>query len=361
MNADHAESHLQFMARALLLAAALVISATAAAQGFLEEIVVTAQKRSENLQDVPMSISALDAEALEAARVEKIGELALRIPNLSYSTFSSGRSELTVRGIGNSGATRSGLENSVILFVDEVYIARSTSYFFELFDLEQASVMRGPQGVLFGKNVVGGAISLTTRAPSVEDADARFLAGYGSFNAIDLKGVLSGPLGPNVGGKMSLVRKTRDGYGMDLISGADSDDEDLLALRAQLRVRQHAPAIEDGGRLRRAGGPREETVLQQPVGDFAERVVDAAALAALSRGQSYRSHLRADRGIRCNAPEKLHIGIVHGLGEAGGEEIGDVIPAHDDAGFVIVEVDVEIYVRRLADGEIRRSEPRHFP
>ncbi|MCY4476494.1 MAG: TonB-dependent receptor [Gammaproteobacteria bacterium] len=214
----------------------LVITASARAQGYLEEVVVTAQKRSENLQDVPMSISALDAEALEAGRVEEIGELALRIPNLSYSTFSSGRSELTVRGIGNSGATRSGLENSVILFVDEVYIARSTSYFFELFDLEQASVLRGPQGVLFGKNVVGGAISLTTRPPGIEDAEAAFLAGYGSLNAIDLKGVLSGPLGSNVGGKISLVRKARDGYGMDLISGAESDDEDLLALRAQVRI-----------------------------------------------------------------------------------------------------------------------------
>ncbi|MXW73285.1 MAG: TonB-dependent receptor [Chromatiales bacterium] len=219
-----------------LLFACSTAMLSARADGVLEEVVVTAQKRSENLQDVPMSISALDAGAMEAGRVEKIGELALRIPNLSYSTFSSGRSELTVRGIGNSGATRSGLENSVILFVDEVYIARSTSYFFELFDLEQASVLRGPQGVLFGKNVVGGAISLTTRAPSVEGAEARFLAGYGSFNAVDLKGVLSGPLGPNIGGKISLVRKTRDGYGMDLISGAESDDEDLLALRAQLRV-----------------------------------------------------------------------------------------------------------------------------
>ena len=230
------ESRLHATVKAVLLAAVLATGASASAQGFLEEIVVTAQKRSENLQDVPMSISALDAEALEAGRVEKVGELALAIPNLSYSTFSSGRPELTVRGIGNSGATRSGLENSVILFVDEVYIARSTSYFFELFDLEQASVLRGPQGVLFGKNVVGGAISLTTRSPSMEGAEARFLAGYGSFNAIDLKGVLAGPLGPNVGGKISLVRKTRDGYGMDLISGAESDDEDLLALRAQLRV-----------------------------------------------------------------------------------------------------------------------------
>ena len=218
------------------LSGCLLISLNAHAEGILEEIVVTAQKRVQNLQDVPMSISALDGSTLQAGRVEKLGDLALRIPNLSYSTFSSSRSELTVRGIGNSGATRSALENSVIVFVDEVYIARSTSHFFEMFDLEQASVLRGPQGVLFGKNVVGGAISLTTQAPGLESTETKLLAGYGSFNAAEIKGVLSGPLASNVGAKISLLRKTRDGYGSDLISGAESDDEDLLALRAQLRM-----------------------------------------------------------------------------------------------------------------------------
>lgn len=218
------------------LAACFLISQPAGADGFLEEVVVTAQKRTENLQDVPMSISALDEAALEAGRVEKIADLALRIPNLSFSTFSSGRSELTVRGIGNSGATRSALENSVILFVDEVYIARSTSYFFELFDLEQATVLRGPQGALFGKNVVGGAISLKTKAPPLDSTEAKLLAGYGSFGATELKGVFSGPLAFDVGGKISLVLKNRDGYGMDLLSGAESDDENLLALRSQVRI-----------------------------------------------------------------------------------------------------------------------------
>jgi len=97
-------------------------------------------------------------------------------------------------------------------------------------------VLRGPQGVLFGKNVVGGAVSLTTKAPSLEATEAKILAGYGAYGAAELKGLLSGPLAPAVGGKVSLLRKTRDGYGMERISGAESDDEDLLALRAQMRV-----------------------------------------------------------------------------------------------------------------------------
>ena len=219
----------------VLAAVLTAASACALAQGYLEEVVVTAQKRSESLQDVPISIRALDGEALEAGRVETISDLSMRVPNLNYSAFSSGRPELTVRGISNSAA-RSGLENSVIVFVDEVYIARSTSYFFELFDLEQAAVLRGPQGVLFGKNVVGGAISLTTRPPSLDASEVRMQAGYGSFNALELKGMLSAPLAANVGGKISFLRKTRDGFGMDLISGAESDDEDLLAARAQLLV-----------------------------------------------------------------------------------------------------------------------------
>ena len=82
---------------AALLVLCIIVSISARAEGYLEEVVVTAQKRTENLQDVPMSISALDGQALEAGRVEKLGDLALRIPNLSYSTFSSSRSELTVR------------------------------------------------------------------------------------------------------------------------------------------------------------------------------------------------------------------------------------------------------------------------
>ena len=218
-----------------LATACAALCLTARAEGVLEEIVVTAQKRSENLQDVPMSISALDGETLEAGRVEKVGDLALRIPNLSYSTFSSGRPALSVRGIGNTTA-RSALEKSVIVFVDEVYIARPTAYFFELFDLEQAAVLRGPQGVLFGKNVTGGAVSLTTRAPGLEDTQARLQVGYGSYNAAELKGVLSAPVSSTVSGKLSMVRKKRDGYGMDLLSGAESDDENLLALRTQWRV-----------------------------------------------------------------------------------------------------------------------------
>ena len=177
------------------------------AQGVLEEIVVVAQKRRENLQDVPLSIAAFDRDTLENRRIGRIDDVAQRVPNLSFSTFSSGRPEFTVRGIGTSGIARSALENSVIVFVDEVYVSRSSASFFELFDLEQVSVLRGPQGTLFGKNVVGGAISLTTARPNVDHWEAKLEAGYGSFNAREFKALISGPLSEWVAGKLSLLKR----------------------------------------------------------------------------------------------------------------------------------------------------------
>ena len=200
----------------------------------LEEVVVTAQKRAENLQDVPLSISAFNANTLETQRIEGIAEVAQRVPNLSYSLFSSGRPEFTIRGIGTTTIARSGLENSVILFVDEVYISRSSASEFDLFDLEQVSVLRGPQGTLFGKNVVGGAISITTSKPNTEEVKAKFLAGYGNYDATEFKGLVTGPLSDRIAGKISFLKKDHDGYGVDIVNGQRSDDNDSLAFRGQV-------------------------------------------------------------------------------------------------------------------------------
>ena len=203
------------------------------AQGVIEEIVVVAQKRRENLQDVPLSIAAFDRDALENRRIDRIDDVAQRVPNLAFSTFSSGRPEFTVRGIGTSSIARSALENSVIVFLDEVYVSRSSASLFELFDLEQVSVLRGPQGTLFGKNVVGGAISLTTSQPNADHWEAKLQAGYGNFDAREFKALISGPLSERVAGKFSFLKKDRDGFGKDLLSGRESDDQDVLALRGQ--------------------------------------------------------------------------------------------------------------------------------
>ena len=218
--------------------ALLALAGVAAhAQSALEEVIVTAQKRAEDQQDVPIAITALDAEALEEQRIERLDEVTQRVPNVAYSTFSSGRPEYTVRGIGTATLARSALENSVIVFVDEVYVSRSAASEFDLFDLEQISVLRGPQGTLFGKNVVGGAISITTARPNFDAFEARLHAGVGNFDATDLKGLLSGPLGDNVAGKLSFAKRDRNGFGVDLLSGAEADDLDTLGARGQLAVR----------------------------------------------------------------------------------------------------------------------------
>ena len=202
----------------------------------IEEIVVTAQKRAEDLQDVPLAITAFNASTMETQRIESISDVAARTPNLTYSSFGGNRPEFTIRGVGTAGAVRAALDNAVVLFLDEVYIPRSTASTLELFDLEQVSVLRGPQGTLFGKNVVGGAISLTTRKPSLDETVGKFKVSSGDFSLFEAQGYVSGPFSENVAGKFSFSRKTRDGFGRDIVTGIESDDLDSTYLRGQLLV-----------------------------------------------------------------------------------------------------------------------------
>jgi iron complex outermembrane receptor protein len=130
----------------------------------LEEIVVTARKREERLQDVPLAISALSQDALAKAGAVNVRDLAQSVPGLFYRGFDDGHPNLFIRGVG----TRSydaGAESSVGTFIDGVYIARFGAQVQDLADVERVEVLRGPQGALFGRNTIGGAINVVTHKP----------------------------------------------------------------------------------------------------------------------------------------------------------------------------------------------------
>ena len=208
---------------------------SAQAQGAaLEEIIVTAQKRAEDLQEVPLSIAAFSEQMIENKRIANIGDIAGSTPNFNYSVFGGGRPEFTIRGIGTTGVVRAGLDNAVITFVDEVYVSRSSASTFELFDLEQVSVLRGPQGTLFGKNVVGGAVSITTKKPSLEGFEGKVKVGGGNYGLRDLKAYVNGPFSDALAGKLTVSSVTRDGFGHDTITGQELDDMDSQSVRGQL-------------------------------------------------------------------------------------------------------------------------------
>ena len=176
----------------------------------LEEVVVTANRREENLQTVPLSITAFSGEELEAQGITDLKGITERTPGFSMGEFNPGQTQLYIRGIG-SNEDGAGGDQSVVVFVDEVYIGRSAGQDVDLFDLERVEVLRGPQGTLFGRNVVGGAISVTTSKPT---ADTRLAleGSFGNFGAVSLRGLASGALSENVFGKMSFSSRRRDGY-----------------------------------------------------------------------------------------------------------------------------------------------------
>ena len=176
----------------------------------VEEIIITSERRAENLQDVPVAVTALTAETIERERVEKLSDIALMTPNFTIGQQSPTQPELTIRGIGSSDR-EAGSDRSVVVFVDEVYIGRAGASTFDLFDLERIEVLRGPQGTLYGRNVVGGAINLISARPT-EEARAKFHVGLGSEGLFELKGLISGALSEGMNGKFSASIKQRDGF-----------------------------------------------------------------------------------------------------------------------------------------------------
>ena len=136
-----------------------------------EEVVVTAQRRSQSMQDVPVTITAFDAETIRTSRLQQVEDIALRTPGLSFDAFPATQPRLAIRGIGSSDRGAAGDPSSAV-FLDEVYLGRPAAIAFDVFDVERIEVLKGPQGTLYGRNVVGGAISIITASPDLYETDA---------------------------------------------------------------------------------------------------------------------------------------------------------------------------------------------
>ena len=218
-----------------LAVAATLLSAGAIAQetSELEEIIVTATKRAQTLQDVPVAVSVTPVETINKASIKDISDLASIVTSLRVSTLqTSTNTNFIIRGFGN-GANNPGIEPSVGLFIDGVYRSRSAGAIGDLVDVERVEVLRGPQSTLFGQNASAGVISLVTQKPQFE------WGGYvegtvGNYNAKILKSKVTGPISENVAFSISSVSNKRDGYFTELASGAKLNNRDRSDVRAQL-------------------------------------------------------------------------------------------------------------------------------
>jgi iron complex outermembrane receptor protein len=187
--------------------------ATAADDVALDEVVVTAQFREQNVQDTPLAITAVSAEMLEARSQTNISEIANQAPNVTLKQQSPmfGPSMAAyIRGIG-AGDFNPALEPGVGMYVDDVYIATLTGSLLDLLDLERVEVLRGPQGTLAGRNAIGGSIKLYSKKPSANDSGS-FAATYGSRNRLDLRGTANFALTDNLFMRISGVDKKQGGY-----------------------------------------------------------------------------------------------------------------------------------------------------
>jgi iron complex outermembrane receptor protein len=198
----------------------------------LDEVLVTAQRRVQNLQHVPVSVTAFAGDRIQEGDITGIRDIALETPNFTFTQFNVGEPEYFIRGIGNTNDS-AGADPAVGTFIDDVYIGRTGGTAMELYELDRVEVLRGPQGALFGKNVVGGAISIYTRKPTTEFA-GRIGVTVGNYNARTLRGLINGSISDTVSGIFTFSKHDRDGYVDNVIDGLDYQDENNLSLRGQL-------------------------------------------------------------------------------------------------------------------------------
>ncbi|AIL59424.1 TonB-dependent receptor [Pseudomonas alkylphenolica] len=184
-------------------------TAVKASDSQLKTVTVTARRREESAQDVPTPMSVIDGQALETQRVYRIQDLQQLVPSVNVAYMHARQSSVSIRGLGNNPAS-DGLEGSVGLYLDNVYLGRPGMAVFDLMDIEQLEVLRGPQGTLFGKNTTAGVINISTRAPSFTP-ERSIETSVGEDGYFQTKGTLSGPLSETLAGRISAYRTRSDG------------------------------------------------------------------------------------------------------------------------------------------------------
>lgn len=217
-------------------------AATAEKSSVLEEVVVTARRRGEeSLQNVSIAVSVLSEEALRDAGIVEFAEVAARTPSFTFQEQIGNQQEVVVRGIGTLRLTGSAAEPSVGTFIDEVYVGRRGTATPPMFDLQRVEVVRGPQGTLYGKNVVGGAVNLITAQPSFETSGRASLS-YGQYDVrggqdmLGAEAYVTGGLSDTVAGRLAVQYREHDGYSYNIVRDEVLDEYEGYALRGSLLI-----------------------------------------------------------------------------------------------------------------------------
>jgi iron complex outermembrane receptor protein len=201
----------------------------------LDQVMVTAQKRTELAQEVPISLSAFNQRTMDVFRLDDIRDISRLTPGLLVSAFNFSSPTIAIRGASNT-FTQIGANKPVAVVLDDLFIPRNSAAVFDLYGLNSVQVLRGPQGTLFGRNVTGGAILLDSGKPALGEASGSIRVGAGNYDFKQFDGLVDAPIGDKAALRLAGSIRTRDGYGRDRLTGAEADDQDSRSLRAQLRL-----------------------------------------------------------------------------------------------------------------------------
>lgn len=215
---------------------------TVADQTGLEQIVVTAQKRSESVQDIPLAVTAVGGEALRDRQVSSVESLSSIAPSINFGNY-GGSARIAVRGIGFDTATP-GAEGRVAYHLDGVYISRPSAQMGTFYDIERIEVLRGPQGTLYGRNATGGSINVISRAPTEVPSGYANIT-VGNYGRVAIESALSGQITEGASARMAVMSNNRNGYGKNEYSGKDIDDANQRGGRVTLRLKPAADVTVD--------------------------------------------------------------------------------------------------------------------
>ncbi len=278
----------------VVLLMALPDAASAAEQqAIIEEVIVTATKREQSVQDVPIAVTAISAESLERAGVQDLRDLSTVATsfNMNTSQTESQGATLRIRGVGTTG-NNIGLESAVGVFLDGVYLSRPGVALGDLMDVEAIEVLRGPQGTLFGRNTSAGALNIRTKKPNFEENEFFANLTAGNFDSTNVQVGASGPLSDTLAYRISGAVRNQDGF-LDSTTGAESRDRDRWLVRGQL---QWAPS---------------DTVDVRLIADYSEaeeQCCDAVVLLesdTVAAGSFAAAGLPADGGVQVSGGSAL--------------------------------------------------------
>src|ERR1700737_2431535 len=239
-------------------------SAESADGAALEEIVVTAQRREENLQRAAIAVSAITGSLMSDANAIKVQDLTQLVPSLQVSTAAGPYPLFYLRGVGNFNGN--AFSDAAIAFnVDGVYISRPSSTSGTFYDLDRVEVLKGPQGTLYGRNATGGAINVITHEPT-DELSGEATIDFGNYGAKNFNGVLNAPLSPTVAARLSVQSTQHDGYMSD-----GTDDDKGRAARLRVKVTPNdALTIDTSADYYHQGGKGPAAPAFQRKGSFVE-------------------------------------------------------------------------------------------